>query len=42
MNFYLEKLIAKAEAINRAGYPLPLDLMTELVAAGIDLSTFEY
>lgn len=42
MNSYLEKLISKAEAILQAGDPLPLDLLVELEAAGIDLSTFDY
>jgi hypothetical protein len=42
MNHYLDRLIAKAEAILQAGYPLPLDLLTELAAAGIDLSTFDH
>lgn len=39
---YLDRLIAKAEAILQSGQPLPLDLLTELVAAGIDLSTFDH
>lgn len=39
---YLEHLIAKAEAILQAGDPLPLDLLTELAAAGIDLSSFDH
>lgn len=38
---YLERLIAKAEAIKAEGNPLPIDLLTELAAAGIDLSTFD-
>lgn len=39
---YLDKLIAKAEAILQRGEELPLDLLTELAAAGIDLSTFDH
>lgn len=39
---YLDKLIAKAEAILQAGEELPLDILVELAAAGIDLSTFDY
>jgi hypothetical protein len=39
---YLERLIRQAEAILQAGEALPLDLLTELAAAGIDLSTFDH
>lgn len=39
---YLDRLIRKAEAILQRGEPLPLDILTELAAAGIDLSTFDY
>ena len=39
---YLERLIAKAEALLQAGEELPLDMLTELAAAGIDLSSFDH
>ena len=39
---HLEKLIEKAESLLQQGLPLPPDLLTELAAAGIDLSTFDY
>lgn len=39
---YLDKLIAKAEAILQRGEALPLDLLVELADAGIDLSTFDH
>lgn len=42
MSLYLELLIAKAEEILQRGEPLPVDLLTELAAAGIDLSTFDH
>ncbi len=39
---YLDKLIAKAEAILQRGEPLPIDILIELAAAGIDLSSFDH
>ena len=37
---YLDELLAKADAMREQGLPLPVDLLTELAAHGIDLSAF--